>query len=193
MTALSELSPHDGGPTREPLSPRRAETLRDRLLAKMGERSTEFANNATNFAKLTTDSSQDPRGLDRATAALRMYRAVAAIEELHDALVRVKEGRFGTCQSCSRPIPPKRLESFPQTRFCAVCSAAVDHRGRTRRGPFLGEPTGVPPRSSRRLTVQKPDPSVLVESRDRHPSSVRYPSSPHDPAPGQHSAGFKEV
>jgi DnaK suppressor protein len=193
MAALSELSRRDDGPTHGALPPRWAEAVRRRLLAEIEQRSTDFAHNANNFAKLTADSSQDPIGLHRATAALGMYSAIEAIEQLHDALARVKEGRFGTCQSCSQPIPRERLETLPQTRFCAVCSATVDPREQTRRGPFLGEPTGVLPRSSRRLTVQTPDPPVLVESMERHPSSIRYPSSPHDPRPGQHSAGFKEV
>ena len=193
MTALSELPRPEGGSAGETLPPRRTAAVRDHLFAMLGERSEEFAHSAKNFARLTTDPSQDPIGLDRATAALGMYCAIEAIEELHDALVRVEEGSFGACQTCSRPIPPERLAALPQTRFCAACSAAGDLRAPARPGPFLGEPAGVLPRSSRRLTVPTPGPRVLVESMERHPSSIRSPRTPRDPAPGQHSAGFEET
>ena len=193
MTALSELPRPDGGSAHETLPPRRAEAVRDRLLAMLGERSEEFEHSAKTFARLTSDSSRDPIGLDRASAALGMYCAIEAIEELNDAVVRVEEGSFGTCQTCSRPIPPERLEMLPQARFCFACSTAADARARARPGPFLGEPAGVLPRSSRRLTVQTPDPRALVEGMERHPSSIRYPRTPRVPAPGQHSTGFEET
>jgi DnaK suppressor protein len=193
VTALSELPRPDGGSAQETLPPPPTAAVRDHLLAMLGERSEEFGHSAKTFARLTNDSSQDPIGLDRASAALGMYCAIEAIEELHDALVRVEEGSFGACQTCSLPIPPERLEVLTQTRSCAACSTAADTRARARPGPFLGDPAGVLPRSSCRLTLQAPDPRVLVESMDRHPSSIRYPRTPRDPAPGQQSTGFEET
>ena len=62
-----------------------------------------------------------------------MYSAVEAIEEFEDALVRLDDGRYGTCQSCGRPIPTERLEVLPQTRFCAACPTAADSRLQSRR------------------------------------------------------------
>jgi DnaK suppressor protein len=145
VTALSELPRPDGGSAGETLPPRRTAAVRGQLLAMLGERSEEFAHSAKNFARLTTDSSQDPIGLDRATAALGMYCAIEAIEELHDALVRVEEGSCGACQTCRRPIPPERLETFPQTRFCAACSESMERHPssirytRTPRDPAPGQ------------------------------------------------------
>ena len=128
------------------LSARQAETLRALLVAELGERTDELAKEATMLAALTTNSSKDPTGLDRAMSALHMYGARAAIEEIDAALVRIDGGSYWTCQECDRLIPFERLEAIPQARFCTACPAAgtsfADGRGASRRGPGRGEPTG---------------------------------------------------
>ena len=45
-------------------------------------------------------------------------RLLRAIEE---ALVRIRHGTFGVCQSCKRPISKARLEAVPWTRLCREC------------------------------------------------------------------------
>jgi len=64
-------------------------SCRGTVLADIAGWSTEFAHHSANFAKLLADTSQHPGGLELATAALKMYCALAAIEVLHDDLVRV--------------------------------------------------------------------------------------------------------
>jgi hypothetical protein len=90
------------------------------------------------LAALTVSSSEDPTSRERAMAALHLYGARAAIEEIDDALVRIDEGRYGTCQSCDLPIPFKHLETVPQARFCAVCPAPASPTAGRTAGPRLG-------------------------------------------------------
>jgi DnaK suppressor protein len=45
-------------------------------------------------------------------------RLARAIEE---ALVRIRRGRFGVCESCKQPIPKARLKAVPWTRHCREC------------------------------------------------------------------------
>jgi len=45
-------------------------------------------------------------------------RLLQAIEE---ALVRIRQGRFGVCQACKQPISKARLEAVPWTRPCREC------------------------------------------------------------------------
>jgi len=43
------------------------------------------------------------------------------LREVEEALMRVKEGTYGTCQECEEPISPKRLQALPWAKFCVRC------------------------------------------------------------------------
>ena len=45
-------------------------------------------------------------------------RLLRAIEE---ALARIRQGTFGTCETCRNPISRARLEAVPWTRHCRDC------------------------------------------------------------------------
>jgi DnaK suppressor protein len=40
------------------------------------------------------------------------------LEQVRDALERIKNGTYGTCTVCGRPIEPARLEALPWTPYC---------------------------------------------------------------------------
>jgi len=44
------------------------------------------------------------------------------IEEIDAALVRLADGRYGTCLECGREIDIARLKLVPATRFCLRCA-----------------------------------------------------------------------
>jgi DnaK suppressor protein len=44
------------------------------------------------------------------------------IAQLEEALERLAEGTYGTCESCGQAIDPERLEALPQTRLCIDCA-----------------------------------------------------------------------
>lgn len=50
------------------------------------------------------------------------------LKEIHDALGRIDEGKFGTCELCGKEITEERLEAIPYTRLCMDCeqSKAID-------------------------------------------------------------------
>jgi hypothetical protein len=56
-------------------------------------------------------------------AALSMYVAYEAMEEIADAVARIDDGSYGLCQLCERPIPLEFLETSPAARFCGDCPA----------------------------------------------------------------------
>jgi hypothetical protein len=66
-------------------------------------------------------------------AALHMFSALEAIEELADALVRLEDGRYGSCPACDRPIPIGR--------GITKAEAALDEGPEMDRGP-IGSVTG---------------------------------------------------
>jgi RNA polymerase-binding transcription factor len=51
-------------------------------------------------------------------------RLLRAIEE---ALGRIRQGTFGACKTCKRPISKARLEAVPWTHLCRECKV----RGRS--------------------------------------------------------------
>lgn len=40
------------------------------------------------------------------------------LEENAEAMRRLEEGRYGTCERCGRPIDDERLRAMPSTRYC---------------------------------------------------------------------------
>lgn len=49
--------------------------------------------------------------------------ARAELQEIDDALVRLREGTFGRCEDCGHPIPVARLEAIPYARLCIACKS----------------------------------------------------------------------
>jgi DnaK suppressor protein len=48
------------------------------------------------------------------------------IQMIENALERVADGSYGTCQRCGRPIAPERLEALPFAAYCIDCQEIVD-------------------------------------------------------------------
>jgi DnaK suppressor protein len=46
---------------------------------------------------------------------------MALLREIEEALLRMREGTYGTCQDCGLPVSKKRLEALPWARFCVSC------------------------------------------------------------------------
>src|ERR1044072_6193736 len=48
------------------------------------------------------------------------------IADIDQALLRIKEGSYGTCARCGKIIEERRLEALPTARYDAVCQAAIE-------------------------------------------------------------------
>jgi len=44
------------------------------------------------------------------------------LEEIGDALERIKHGAYGQCEECKKPIHKARLQALPYTRHCVACA-----------------------------------------------------------------------
>lgn len=49
---------------------------------------------------------------------------LARLRDLDDALSRISNGTYGTCESCKQEIGDDRLAETPETRHCADCAGA---------------------------------------------------------------------
>ena len=48
------------------------------------------------------------------------------VADIDQALLRIKEGCYGLCARCGKPIDERRLEAIPTARFDAFCQAAIE-------------------------------------------------------------------
>lgn len=48
--------------------------------------------------------------------------------KIDEALLKIEEGTFGTCESCEEPIEIRRLEARPVSTLCINCKEHKEHR-----------------------------------------------------------------
>ncbi len=66
---------------------------------------------ATETAEFENRMALENRGLDQ-------------LAKVENALSKFEKETYGICESCGKPIDPKRLEPLPQATLCMSCKAA---------------------------------------------------------------------
>jgi RNA polymerase-binding protein DksA len=51
--------------------------------------------------------------------------------QINEALTRIDEGDYFTCNECGAPIPEERLELLPYTTLCVNCAEALERQQRS--------------------------------------------------------------
>ena len=69
----------------------------------------------SHLAELGSDSASSDLSLDRRASES------TEIQEIDDAVERIREGSFGRCESCEKPIGKERLDAIPYARLCMPC------------------------------------------------------------------------
>lgn len=82
---------------------------------------------------LSVDDSETPDPVD---LAVRNYskNVMLAVSEnesrqltlIDEALMRIEDDEYGTCQNCEKDIAPKRLAAIPWARYCIDCQELVE-------------------------------------------------------------------
>jgi RNA polymerase-binding protein DksA len=110
------------------------ELMRDRLSGQVsqhsdqamhaqgGEASGSLSNAPLHMADMGTDNFEQEMSFSL------IENEQQALEEINEALDRVKNGSFGLCEDCQKPIPRPRLQAIPYARFCVDC-ARKEERG----------------------------------------------------------------
>ena len=49
------------------------------------------------------------------------------VADIDQALLRIKEGTYGTCARCGKPIDDRRLEAVPTARYDAECQQLIEN------------------------------------------------------------------
>ncbi len=102
--------------------------LKEKLLA---ERETLI--NKLKGNDLSIDDSETPDPVD---LAVRNYskNVMLAVSEnesrqlvlIDEALLRLEDEEYGTCQNCEKDINPKRLNAIPWARYCLDCQQLLE-------------------------------------------------------------------
>jgi DnaK suppressor protein len=50
------------------------------------------------------------------------------IQMIDEAIVRMDEGTYGTCQRCGQPIAQERLEALPFAAYCITCQSHLERQ-----------------------------------------------------------------
>ena len=119
-----------------PMSKRQLERFRKILLGQMQELMGKAEGTVDD---LVTDNENFPDLTDRASAeadlnfGLRVRdRERKLIMKIKEALKRVEDGSFGTCEICGEPIEVKRLEARPVTTLCIDCKIEQEREEKIR-------------------------------------------------------------
>lgn len=105
------------------------DTIKENLLA---ERSVLF-NKLSVGKDLSVDDSETPDPVDLAVQNYSKNVMLAVSENdsrqlqmIDEALVRIEDEEYGTCQNCSKEIMPKRLQAVPWAKYCLDCQELVE-------------------------------------------------------------------
>lgn len=100
MSVPADVLRHTNRVDRTSHSVRQDDLLRALFRVGLREQAAEFSQWAATLAALNETSAADATSRERATAALRMYCAREAIEELEDALVQIGDGASPARRQC---------------------------------------------------------------------------------------------
>lgn len=55
-----------------------------------------------------------------------------SLNMIDEALRKIKDGTYGVCESCNKPIPQKRLMAMPYAKLCIKCQEDEEKQKRRR-------------------------------------------------------------
>ena len=114
------------------------EQLKKRLIKERADTEAQLETFAEKDKKLEGDwDTRFPRwngqsggaALEQAADEVEEYSRLLPLEHVLElrlknislALEKIKKGKYGLCEKCGKPIPPKRLEVFPEAPLCLKC------------------------------------------------------------------------
>jgi DnaK suppressor protein len=107
--------------------------LHQRLLAQRDSLRAKLANDIK-IARSSGAGTSDMGDVAADDAEHEINSQIAALEtrelqKIEKAIEAIREGRYGLCELCARPIPIERLRALPYTSSCVACQRRQEERG----------------------------------------------------------------
>ena len=115
--------------------------LRMHLLNRQASLVRDVQQDPPTFSLHMADAATD--NYDRDFALSMISAEQDALYEIEQALNRIKNGTYGTCEMTGKPIERERLSTIPWTRFSAEAEKELEQRGEAYRTQ-LGRRQSVP-------------------------------------------------
>ena len=103
----------------------------DNLKLSPMESTGDISSHSTHMADHGTDN------FDRELALSLASSRQDSLYDIEDAIRRIDDGEYGSCEACGSPIERPRLKALPFAKKCVACQNAAE-RGRGRHQPFRG-------------------------------------------------------
>ncbi len=101
----------------------RRDELRRRLGGKIRDLSGSLTSQVADSAQLAFED-----GSEELSSSLAEMEA-RELGQMERALVRLRQGTYGTCEYCQKKIPVARLNALPFGTTCVKCQKAMETRG----------------------------------------------------------------
>jgi DnaK suppressor protein len=104
-------------------------TAQDRHAAFRLALEERFELHTDQLVKLTTailSEGEQAGDLDRDTVTAMIAASRQVLADVTEALQRMAEGTYGSCEGCLADIPVERLAVLPHARFCVHCQQERD-------------------------------------------------------------------
>jgi RNA polymerase-binding transcription factor DksA len=108
--------------------------VRDVLLAERARVTAQLESLTRDFDRIVdaslmvgNDDEHDPEGttiaFERAQVASFLSEAQRELSDIDHALARLRDGTYGMCAHCEKPIAPERLAARPSAAMCIDCAS----------------------------------------------------------------------
>ncbi|HSM01905.1 MAG TPA: TraR/DksA C4-type zinc finger protein [Acidimicrobiia bacterium] len=108
---------------------KRLEEERERLEGLV--RDIEADREEVRLTETSSDRSPDPNTAEGGSLAFEMEKELSLwqnaqdiLAKIEEAVGRIEDGTYGTCDGCGTAIPVARLDALPYTKLCVDCSAS---------------------------------------------------------------------
>ena len=98
--------------------------LSDENTGSGNDRSGDVSGHALHMADVATDMYDREFTLGLASNEREL------LYEINEALARIKDGTYGLCNQCKKPIPISRLKAIPHARTCLKCQEKLETKRR---------------------------------------------------------------
>ena len=97
---------------------------KDSLNLSQRDASGDLSGYSLHMADMATDNFDREFNLGLASSEQKI------LNQIDETLRKIDEGKFGICETCSKPISKKRLLALPYTRSCIKCQSEEEKKKR---------------------------------------------------------------